>query len=223
MSKPVLAACAAALVGLSAGPAPAQSSVTISGYLDIGIWRDTARTWQVGPIQRSFITLSGVEALGGGLAATFSLSHRFDPSTGDAEGGNKPFFHGESTVGMKGRWGSVQFGRRLDAMYKNDWEYDPWANFDRIASPAWDLWHLNFPSDPRGNGGTPEFGRLNNGIFYDSPNLPGCPCTRAGRSRRSRVTGTGRGWELSDMPGVRSPPWRRMARTAMATPTPFWA
>lgn len=172
MSKNIVALCALLSLGFASG-AQAQSSVKISGYLDIGIYRDTAKTWQVGSIQRSNIQFSGVEDLGGGLAATFNLSHRFNPDTGANESATKPFFHGESTVGLKGAFGSVQVGRRLDAMYANDWEFDPWYNFDRVASPAWDLWHYNFPSDPTGNSGTAEYGRLNNGIFYDSPSFGG--------------------------------------------------
>lgn len=173
MFKKIVARCALLPLGMVVICAHAQSSVTISGLVDIGIFRDTNSVWNVAPIQRSNIAFSGTEDLGGGLAATFKLSHRFDTSTGANEGGGKPFWHGESTVGMKGSFGSVQFGRRLDAMYSNDWEFDPWYYFDRIASPAWDLWHYNFPSDPKGNSGTPDFGRLNNGIFYDSPTFGG--------------------------------------------------
>lgn len=166
-------AAAAALTALTAPAAHAQSNVTISGMIDIGVYRDTAKAWNVGPIQRSNLAFSGSEDLGGGLSAIFKLSHRFNPDTGSQESASKPFWHGESTVGLKGAFGTVQLGRRLDAMYANDWAFDPWYNFDRVASPAWDLWHYNFPSDPHGNSGTAEYGRLNNGIFYDSPNLSG--------------------------------------------------
>lgn len=153
--------------------AHAQSDVTVSGYLDAGIYRDTSKTSQLGPIQRSNIKFSGNEDLGGGLSVTFALSHRFDTGTGAVEDDGKPYFHGESTVGLKGAFGSIQLGRRLDAVWSYDYSFDPWENFDRIASPAWDLWHYNFPSDPKGNNGKPEYGRLNNGIFYDSPSFGG--------------------------------------------------
>lgn len=161
------------VLGQVAAGAAAESGVKISGMLDIGIYRDTNKDWQVGPIQRSNVMLSGQHELGDGLTATFALSHRFDTGTGANESDTKPIWHGESTVGLKGAFGSVQAGRRLDAIYANDWNYDPWGNFDRIASPAWDLWHYNFPSDPKGNKGTAEYGRLNHGIFYDSPSFGG--------------------------------------------------
>lgn len=173
VSKQIVSLSTLVLAGLAAGTASAQSNVSISGYLDVGIYRDINKDWQVGPIQRSNIAFSGTEDLGDGLKATFNLSHRFDNSTGALESSSKPFWHGEATVGLKGGFGAVQFGRRLDAINNNDWAFDPWGNFDRIASPAWDLWHYNFPTDPKGNNGTAEFGRLNNGIFYDSPTFGG--------------------------------------------------
>ena len=90
------------------------SSVQVSGFLDLGIYRDFSGTAQLGTIQRSHITFSGVEDLGGGLKTTFRLSHRLDLDTGLNEGfGQKPFWHGESTVGLRGDWGHVRLGRAL--------------------------------------------------------------------------------------------------------------
>ena len=157
-----------------AAGAMAQSSLQIGGLIDIGLYRDTSKTWQLGPIQRSNLAFSGTEDLGGGLAATFALNMRFETDTGQLEQVGKPFFHGESTVGLKGGLGSIRLGRALDAMESQDWKFDAWGNYDRIASPAWDIWHYNYPTDPRGNAnGTPEYGRLNNGVFYDSPSFNG--------------------------------------------------
>jgi predicted porin len=155
---------AAALLGLSA--AHAQSNVAISGSVDVGVFRDTADKWNVGPIQRSHLQFAGAEDLGNGLAATFKLRMRFDPDTGTLEGnGSKPFWHGESTVGLKGGFGAVRLGRALDAIQSQDWAFDAWENYDRIASPAWDLWHWNYSADPHGGGS----GRAANAVFYDSP------------------------------------------------------
>ncbi|WP_157271236.1 porin [Azohydromonas aeria] len=187
----LLALGAAALMPATA---LAQSSVNIGGMVDVGIYRDGNETWNVGTIQRSYLTFSGTEDLGSGLAAFFNLTTRFDMDTGTLEGNpasGKPFFHGESTVGLKGAFGSVKAGRALDAMWANDWHFDPWYNFNRVASPAWDLWHYNFPSDPQANSGRAEYGRLNNGIFYDSPvvggfslHVSGSPEKRPGDSQR---------------------------------------
>lgn len=189
-------AVVAATTLLALPAAQAQSNVSISGTIDIGVFKDADKKWNVGPISRSNLKFSGSEDLGGGLAATFALSHRFNADTGANESADKPFWHGEATVGLKGGFGSVQFGRRLDVISNNDWAFDPWYNFDRLASPAWDLWHYNFPSDPKGNNGTAEYGRLNNGIFYDSPNLAGftlhfsgSPESRTGDANKSFSAG----------------------------------
>lgn len=185
---------AALLLPALSMPVLAQSSVNIGGMVDIGVYRDAAKTWNVGTIQRSNLAFTGTEDLGGGLSAFFTLSTRFDLDTGaleDAPAKSKPFWHGESTVGVKGAFGSIKAGRALDALYANDWNFDPWYYFDRIASPAWDLWHYNYPSDPRANGGKAEYGRIDNALFYDSPviggfslHVSGSPEKRDGDARR---------------------------------------
>lgn len=155
---------------LIGSPAWTQSNVTISGSLDVGVFRDTAGAKNVGTIQRSHLQFAGTEDLGNGLTATFRLRHRLDVDTGTPEGaGAKPFWHGESTVGLQGGFGAVRLGRALDAIQGQDWAFDPWENYDRIASPAWDLWHWNYSADPVGGGS----GRVANAIFYDSPKFAG--------------------------------------------------
>lgn len=161
---------ATACLVLIGAPAWAQSNVTISGSLDVGVFRDTAGAKNVGTIQRSHLQFAGSEDLGNGLTATFRLRHRLDVDTGTPEGaGSKPFWHGESTVGLQGGFGAVRLGRALDAIQSQDWAFDPWENYDRIASPAWDLWHWNYSADPVGGGS----GRVANAIFYDSPKFAG--------------------------------------------------
>lgn len=158
----------------SALPAAAQSQVSISGLMDGGIYRGFDGTGQAGTIQRSHLAIAGLEDLGGGLKATFRLSTRFDLDTGLSEDhGKKPFWHDESTVGLQGRFGHVRLGRALSAMWSQDWKFDPWSNFNRIASPAWHQWHYLTPTSRYSNNGTAEYGRMANGIFYDSPTLGG--------------------------------------------------
>ena len=184
---------ATALLFASA-PIHAQSSVTISGLIDLGVYRGFDGVKNVGTIQRSNLAFSGTEDLGDGLAATFRLSHRFDADTGRQEGeGSKPFWQGESTVGLKGGWGSVRLGRALDAVWANDWAYDPWYNFNRIASPAWQYWHFNYSSDRTSNNGSPEYGRLANGVFYDSPSFGGFAVHFSGAFEKSSAAGAGTG------------------------------
>jgi predicted porin len=163
----------ALLAGLAACclTAHAQSTVTVSGSLDTGVYRDTSDDWNVGSIQPSHLQFSGSEDLGSGVSAVFNLRTRMEMGTGAVEGnGSKPFWHGESTVGLKSAtWGLLRFGRALDATQNEDWAFDPWENYDRVASPAWDLWHWNYSADPHGGGS----GRVANGVFYDSPSLSG--------------------------------------------------
>jgi predicted porin len=175
-------------VFLTVSLAHAQSNVGITGTLDIGAYRGFDKTNHIGPISRSNLTFSGSEDLGGGLAATFRLSTRFDPNTGGAEDGIKPFWHGESTVGLKGAFGAIRLGRAMEAVNANDWPFDPWGNFDRIASPAWQFWHYNYAVDRTSNGGQPEYARLSNGIFYDSPKLAGLSVSLSGSPQKSSTS-----------------------------------
>lgn len=80
--QPLLLACAA----LGAMPAWAQSSVSVSGLLDSGVFRGFDGNNQVGIIQRSNVALSGFEDLGGGMKAVFRLSTRLELDTGSSEG-----------------------------------------------------------------------------------------------------------------------------------------
>ncbi len=168
----------------------AQSAVTVNGMLDLGLFRGFDGVSQVGTVQRSNIAISGYEDLGGGVKAVFRLSTRFEMDTGASEGaGSKPFWHDESTIGLQGAWGTLRVGRAMTAMWANDWKFDPWANFNRIASPAWQMWHYLTPSDPFANKGTAEYGRINNGIFYDSPTLNGFTVRLSGSPERQRELG----------------------------------
>jgi predicted porin len=182
------------LLALTGASVSAQSNVKISGMIDIGVYRGFDKVTNVGTIQRSNIAFTGTEDLGDGLLATFALSHRFDADTGANEGvGSKPFWQGESTVGLKGSLGHIRLGRALDVIYAYDWAFDPWGNFDRIASPAWNLWHYNYASDRTSNNGTAEYGRLANGVFYDSPSVAGFTAHLSGASEKSSAPGAGTG------------------------------
>src|SRR3990167_4678224 len=150
---------------LGGGAAMAQSNVMISGSLDVGVFRDKASLTHLGTIKRSHIQFDGSEDLGNGLAATFKLRQRLELDTGALEGaGSKPAWHGETTVGLKGGFGAVRLGRAVDAIQSQDWAFDAWDNFSRVASPAWDLWHWNYSADPVGGGS----GRVANAVFFDS-------------------------------------------------------
>lgn len=168
------ALCAAALGACAPAFAADESAVKLYGFIDIGIHDGNRSPRQLGTIQRSYLGLRGTEDLGGGLAATFHLQSRFDADTGLPEAsGASPAFYGESTVGLQGGFGAVRLGRALTPMWAHDWKFDPWANFDRVASPAWQIYHPSYRSEPHNAGPIGDYSRLNNGIFYDSPALGG--------------------------------------------------
>jgi len=182
--------CAFTIAIAASTPSWAQSSVAVGGLVDVGVFRGFDGITQVGTVQRSNLALSGHEDLGGGVQAIFRLSTRMELDTGAGEGaGYKPFWHDESTLGLKGPWGTVRVGRAMTAMWANDWKFDPWANFNRIASPAWYLWHPLTPSDPATNNGADEYGRIDNGIFYDSPTIAGVTVRLSGSPERRRAPG----------------------------------
>ena len=183
-------------------PVAAQSQVSIGGLIDAGVYRGFDGVNQMGTIQRSNLAISGREDLGGGLQATFRLSTRFDMDTGQSEGaGSKPFWYDESTVGLQGGFGHVRVGRALSAMWSQDWKFDPWGNFNRIASPAWYQWHYLTPTDRYSNSGSAEYGRMANGIFYDSPTMGGFTLHLSASPERTEVPVTlrreGRGYSAS--------------------------
>ncbi|MFT3803607.1 MAG: porin [Burkholderiaceae bacterium] len=187
-SKHFSSSICVALAAIAApGPVSAQSSVSIGGMLDAGVYHGFDGANHVGTIQRSHVAIAGAEDLGDGLSVTFRLSTRLEMGTGAGEGaGFKPFWHDESTVGFKGGWGALRVGRALTAMWAHDWKFDPWANYNRIASPAWYQWHALTPTEPFGNNGTAEYGRVNNAFFYDSPAIAGVTLHVSGSPERQR-------------------------------------
>lgn len=193
--RAVLLGCA--LLGAGSPPAAsAQSALSVGGLLDLGVFRGFDGVNQVGTVQRSNLAIAGHDDLGGGVKLVFRLSTRMELDTGESEGaGFKPLWHDEATVGLSGAWGTLRVGRAMTALWANDWKFDPWANFNRIASPAWYLWHPLTPSDPYANNGSAEYGRVDDGIFYDSPTVNGVTLRLSGSPERRREPGaSGRPW-----------------------------
>lgn len=192
MSKHTRRSAAAAALLAASGAAYAQSNAAISGYLDQGIYRGFDKSTHVGTIGRSNIAFSGSEDLGNGLSAIFRISTRFEINSGAVENASA-FWHDESRVGLKSATlGTLRVGRGLTALWSNDWEFDPWYNFNRIASPAWQFWHFLTPTDRVSRNGGPEYGRLNSGIFYDSPTFAGVSVHLSGTPEATAGPGGGR-------------------------------
>jgi predicted porin len=80
-----------AIAALAATASFAQSSVTISGLLDAGVVYNSnvapgAAKFSVGSANNNRIIFTGVEDLGGGMAATFAAQMRFSITNGTNEG-----------------------------------------------------------------------------------------------------------------------------------------
>jgi len=112
----------AALTGVFATAAHAQSSVTLYGLIDAGItytnnqhghsnWQETS-----GSINGSRWGLRGSEDLGGGLKAIFTLENGFNIANGKlAQGGRE--FGRQAFVGLASdQFGAVTLGRQYDSM-----------------------------------------------------------------------------------------------------------
>jgi predicted porin len=108
MKKSVLAI---AVLGAFAGAASAQSSVTISGFVDANVIKNIGTTDKtMGDSGGSRLNFRGSEDLGGGLRANFGLEHRLTPGTGAST--SAAFWNGFSTVGLSGSWGRVDLGHQ---------------------------------------------------------------------------------------------------------------
>jgi predicted porin len=126
--------------------ASAQSSVTLSGIVDIGasyfqnesrsalgVTAKTSKTALTqGNLAASRLIIRGVEDMGGGLAASFFFDagiNADDGTTGANVANSGPavngLFNRRSTVSLSDYWGEVRLGRDLTPSYWNDLTFDP--------------------------------------------------------------------------------------------------
>jgi predicted porin len=189
MKKSLLAL---AVLGGFAGVASAQSSVTLSGSLDAGIRHKGTATgydWSMGGSQSAYnaFTISGVEDLGGGMRAFFSMNHRFNIQNGvdnglSVGGGGvpgattsaDPNFWRNIWVGLGGGFGDVRLGRILMPLQ------DLNGNFDAFAIGTVATLHT---------GGINATNRANNAVSYRSPNLGGFTMSIATAAGEGQIAG----------------------------------
>ena len=138
MKKSLLAL---AVLGVFAGTALAQSSVTAYGLIDENLGRDIGSpAKRIGQGGSSRLGFRGVEDLGGGSAAFFQIEHRFRPWNGTINGGDGvngspvTFWQARSYVGLRGGWGEVRLGREYDgAFFHGELAGDAWG-WDTVVS-----------------------------------------------------------------------------------------
>jgi len=159
---------AVAALGMVAGVAHAQSSVTLYGIIDTGVaFTNNSQGGQLytaaqSTIQGSRWGFRGAEDLGGGLHAVFVLENGFNPATGKlGQGGD--MFGRQAFVGIKSdSLGTVTLGRQYDSScdYVGPFEVgNQWAMV--YGAHPGDLDNLNLSN------------RVNNSVKYTSPSYGG--------------------------------------------------
>lgn len=132
MTRPALSLLAASL-GLFAIQVQAQSSVTVSGILDLAVRQvnnegvGSLKSMVSGSNSTSRIIVSGREDLGDGMFAGFHLEHGITADTGSQTVSDK-FWDRRSTVSVGSKaWGEIRAGRDFVPSYTNWSAFDPFA------------------------------------------------------------------------------------------------
>lgn len=123
MKKTLIALAAVAATSASF----AQSSVTLSGLLDVGFekrFSGDANKVTGNRNATSNWTISGTEDLGGGLKAVFKASTSFNPDDGtlgalSANTSGSAFGNNDMFVGLTGNFGTLRAGRPVNTLYGN--------------------------------------------------------------------------------------------------------
>jgi predicted porin len=170
MNKKIIAG---AVLSVLSGAVFAQSSVTIYGLIDAGLvverknvnTGDTNYKLDGGVVNGSRLGFKGVEDLGGGLSAIFTIESGFTADDGQS-GQNKTLFGRQSFVGLTGGFGTVKLGRQYTTYDNTLGAIDPFGNGLAGRSP-------NLVGRA-GAGGTNAYGaRFDNSIQYSTPNFGG--------------------------------------------------
>lgn len=109
----------------ASGASFAQSTVTLSGQLDIAYQKIDGSAGAITETHGSRVRLVGTEDLGGGLKANFNIEHRLNLKNGGNSGfaataptnglSQDTFWNGTSTVGLSGAFGTIDLGRQYTA------------------------------------------------------------------------------------------------------------
>lgn len=178
------------------GSALAQTSVTVSGLVDLyaGSMKnsgDTGRKAVVGSggMTTAWYGLKGTEDLGGGLRAEFALTGFYRGDTGEiGRFGGDNLFSRDANIGLAGGFGKVQFGRGLAPQFLPTVLFNPFGD-SFTFSPL--VLNANVPSGPFGartwtaaNASdtgwsnqiiytTPKFGGLSANVHYQFGEIAG--------------------------------------------------
>lgn len=170
-----------AALAIAGAQAQAQSSVTLSGIADAGVYRrnlageNPVTQVQGGLLSMSRLDFRGNEDLGGGLHAEFELSAhvRLDSGewgrhAGDSLAGR--VFTRASYVGLGGAWGRLRMGRVYTGTFVHTLQFTPYGDSTSFG-PF--MMHTFVGGQPMlaAHGGSD--GAWNNSIVYYTPALGG--------------------------------------------------
>ena len=132
MKKSLLALAA---IGLFAGAAQAQSTVTLWGIVDLSLQqikngKVSEKRMGTDGINSSRLGFRGVEDLGGGMRAAFHLEAGMANDVGAVGGSNgiaTVMFNRRSTVSLLGGFGEVRLGRDYNPSFWNTTIFDPFG------------------------------------------------------------------------------------------------
>lgn len=170
LDRLLAAFCAAGVPVLAA----AQSELSVYGYLDLGIAKESGSPARLDRGYNNWLGIRGKEQLGNGLTALFNLETRFKPDTGETERPLKAL-QGESTVGLTSALlGTLRFGRALTPLWHTIWMYEPWANSGFNASlAAYQTGRYSSDGIRDEELDYADFSRVSDAIFYSTPTLSG--------------------------------------------------
>lgn len=170
------AALAAVMMGAITGSASAQSNVTIYGLVDIGIAFErggpagsVAKLDGSGMHSGNRLGFRGVEDLGGGLSAIFTLENGFNPDNGTLGQGGLMFGR-QAFVGLKGGFGTLTAGRQYSPHWAAVDSLDP---LDGITGGSFNLLRRTVRTDNTLKYTTPAFGPLTADLAYSFGEVAG--------------------------------------------------
>jgi hypothetical protein len=117
------------LAALAATSAFAQSTVSLTGNISVGIADTGAAGYKAGAYKfgngANAINLNAVEDIGGGLKAGFSSQIRYNPASGDVDsnGNGNALFHAANGF-IEGGMGNFRIGKIAEA---SNCSFDPWG------------------------------------------------------------------------------------------------
>ncbi|WP_321953681.1 porin [Paraburkholderia bannensis] len=158
------------VTGMLAGTVHAQSSVTLYGVADVGmVFNSNAGGKQQyalasGNASSSVWGLKGVEDLGGGLSAIFTLENGYSATSGTISQ-NGTFFGRQAFVGLSGNAGTLTLGRQYSPAY--------WYTGYLTAGGSWAGSGAGYGAHPGDVDNLDTFARVNNAVKYTTPSFYG--------------------------------------------------